>query len=1011
MLLCSKCGAGPSLFDTANWDGTEQSSEEESVDVTPSPLWMPGSPCGVEKRPPLRSNECESGSTTTEESVIRGPSCLSRLACSTPASRERDIDWESVSGSEDDSDSLGNVEKELIIESGPKRMPKISEEPRAPAKALGCVRDFQLDGPDVASQLSRTAARRQPKAKGVATQKLLRAAVLGDQLCSTLCEQDVQSIVASMEFFQYSGGEVVVQQGEVGCHFFATHSGELDIIVDGELVNTIGSGRSFGSLALLYNCPRNATVRARAHGAGVWGCDGRAFRQIVRANAQRYYQEHRSFVDSVTLFDGLSAQQKDRLGEAFLTESHQPGVDVVCEGQTERRMYLVKKGKLQVLVGGLAVSDLSGGDCFGERALLYDEPRCATVRTVTACELLCVTYGQLKAALGQDLSPRLLKRNLLLTGLKNSPVFARFSPTQQLALVEKMRFESYSAYAPVDLVDFGIVIDGDVLAPLSRLTNLGAKVLRRGQWFGDVSLVEGPNRQVEEQRRAARGSLVAKLFSNLVDERNEKEGHSVQDLGQLTAGSKGCSLALLTAENLAAALRDLGIAGIEGAGCALDYARRVQALSEVYIFQHLSQRQTSTLVKALMMQQYSKGAYVIREGEQGNTFHVVAKGELGVFVQGKRIHTLSKGGYFGERALLCDEPRAASVQVLSDSADVWSIERSTFKRIVKGRLKEHLMQAVVLHEPQVTLKDLKHIRILGKGSFGVVRLVEHKRTGARYALKRINKTGGVLPPELLYECEMLAELDHPLMVYLVNTMETPKNVYMLTELLNGGDLFGALKKLGWALPAEQARFYAGCMAICLEALHSRGIVYRDLKPQNIMLDSQGYPKLIDFGTAKRLKGCRTFTAIGTPYYIAPEILEGKGYGTEVDMWSFGVVVYEMVCGRYPFGDGVNDVNRVYQEVLKGPLEFPKHAKSRPAKAFIEALLKRKSEERLGSGLRGWEEVREAEFFKSGDSGGHSFFDQIMGRELEPPLVPNLRPGDDAKDPKEAQLSDAGEFAT
>mmetsp|Transcript_142648 Transcript_142648/g.443671 ORF Transcript_142648/g.443671 Transcript_142648/m.443671 type:complete len:318 (+) Transcript_142648:3-956(+) len=316
------------------------------------------------------------------------------------------------------------------------------------------------------------------------------------------------------------------------------------------------------------------------------------------------------------------------------------------------------------------------------------------------------------------------------------------------------------------------------------------------------------------------------------------------------------------------------------------------------------------------------------------------------------------------------------------------------------------MHRVMLHDPHVTLKDLRHLKVLGKGSFGVVRLVEHVRSGVKYALKRINKVGGVLPPELVCECEMLAELDHPLMVYLVNTMETPRNVYMLTELLSGGDLFGALRKLGWALPVEQARFYVGCMAIALEALHSRGIVYRDLKPQNIMLDSQGYPKLIDFGTAKRLAGSRTYTAIGTPYYIAPEILEGRGYGTEVDMWSFGVVVYEIVCGKYPFGDGINDVNKVYQEVLKGPLRFPPHAKSPEAKELIEGLLRRKSEDRLGSGLRGWEEVREAKFF----SAGPSFFDRLMSRELEPPLVPEQGSEDGGRPEKETErLSDADEF--
>merc|ERR1719313_2610357 len=103
-------------------------------------------------------------------------------------------------------------------------------------------------------------------------------------------------------------------------------------------------------------------------------------------------------------------------------------------------------------------------------------------------------------------------------------------------------------------------------------------------------------------------------------------------------------------------------------------------------------------------------------------------------------------------------------------------------------------------------------------------------------------------------------------------------------------------------------FYIGCLVLALETLHERSIVFRDLKPENVMLDVQGYLKLIDFGIAKKLEtgGGRAFTMIGTPHYMAPEVIRGKGYGSEVDIWGLGVILYELVCGFLPFGEDLDD---------------------------------------------------------------------------------------------------------
>lgn len=137
-------------------------------------------------------------------------------------------------------------------------------------------------------------------------------------------------------------------------------------------------------------------------------------------------------------------------------------------------------------------------------------------------------------------------------------------------------------------------------------------------------------------------------------------------------------------------------------------------------------------------------------------------------------------------------------------------------------------------------------------------------------------------------------------------------------------MFDVIREIG-LLSKQVARFYIGSLILAIEYLHMKNVIYRDLKPENVMVEGTGYLKLIDMGTAKKLKssnGYRTFTIIGTPHYMAPEVMKGKGYTFSVDIWTLGVLLFEFTCGNLPFGDDLDDPYEIHNMILSSDVRFP-----------------------------------------------------------------------------------------
>jgi len=426
----------------------------------------------------------------------------------------------------------------------------------------------------------------------------------------------------------------------------------------------------------------------------------------------------------------------------------------------------------------------------------------------------------------------------------------------------------------------------------------------------------------------------------------------------------------------------------------------------------LTPSEISKLAAAVDEEDFTPQSVIIREGEMGDTFYIIIEGVVKYFKQAEgEVGTGTAGDYFGHKALLTEDKRGATVTAetkvrcltvgrqdfvsLLGSLQELQKRGADFESIHKGEdqgenSEEYKYQKDILFEDleKKFASSNGHAReiVLGQGAFGRVQIVKNKQTGETYALKCLNKSQIIdnsLEAHVLDERKVMMMVDHPFILKLYSTFYDEKYVYFLLELCLGGELFTVLRKAG-RFAEKASKFYSAAVLQAFAHLHSKNIVYRDLKPENLMLDNKGYLKVVDFGLAKVVTD-KTWTLCGTPDYLAPEIILSRGHDKAVDYWALGVLTYEMTAGYVPFY--ADDPMDVYQLILDGDVKFPSHF-GRSTKDMIKQLLNQNVSKRLGSTKDGIQGIVKHRYFQGFDWEG------LLDYTLKPPLLPKVTSPED-----------------
>lgn len=801
---------------------------------------------------------------------------------------------------------------------------------------------------------------------------LVLNALKRDRFAAVLDDPDLEQVSLQMEVSEVSG--VVFREGAPADTVLVLQEGSLEVSVCGRHLETLGPGACVGSAGVLRKFHLHTVSTPSGISALVWSTSIHEICRLLNKWEEKHHAENWKLIERILLFDFLPDQQKARLSELPVrVQVFQAGDLVSSKGDMVSSIFVVKTGRLRGVLDPpghhptprLHAKYLPGdvvcsGCCLPQRRQF---PLRWHVVADTDCKMLSLDFQTLLQLFGDDLD-ECLQRAFMVFGLNQVPFMAGFSCTQKLLLAKAMEVAVYKPGETLVDVQFAVIFDGAMLVERDDVV----EELGHGDRYIDSTLFS-PQEEAER-----------------IDLDCPEDQAPLSEAARLVAGDAGLTVATLAGKGAAQAFKELGVSPVLSAEDTTDIALEVLQARRVSVLRHLSCNQIERLVKQLVPRVYACETLIFEQGEIGTAFYIIASGQVQVSIDGKPVRTLARHGHFGERALLFEEPRSASVRVLSVEAELWCLEKAAFVEVLTDHLREEIMRRIEIQDSNVELQDLTHVRVIGIGGFGNVRLVEDRHTGLRYALKQVKKVDGIVPDHVRGECGLLAEMDHPFILDIMNTYETSTSLYILMEYIMGGTLRHVIKVSG-ALDRAAACFYVGSLILVLEVLHDRNIVYRDLKPENVMVDSRGYVKLIDFGIAKRLdQDGRTFTCIGSPHYMAPEAILSRreGYGTEVDTWALGILLFELVCGCRPFGDGVKDKQEVFEAILKQALKFPESYSDECGRDLLQAMLQKSPENRLGDGVFGWDDIKEHPYFTEPSS---NLFDGIVERLVRPPYTP------------------------
>lgn len=684
-----------------------------------------------------------------------------------------------------------------------------------------------------------------------------------------------------------------------------------------------------------------------------------SFKPPVHKKSEALVEFFKKALHENFIFSTVRAENLQMLIDAFESFKVSKGTKIITEGEVGDYFYAIEEGTVDFTVAGENVGEAGAGKSFGGLALLYDCPRSATCVAKTDCALWRVDqetfrHIQINYAAKEGLDTKALLREV--------PFLKDLDEDYISRLAYAVTSESFTTGET-------IVTKGD-----------------EGDKFYVVKTGKVVIRDIEVGGKTFADQVGEKYFGERALVKNEPRAANVIALEDTQVFTISGAVFMDVLGNLS----DLIIRSND-----IRRLRGMVAFSESKI----SDQEYSMLVNLIKDVSFPAGSTIFKEGESlPGALYIVRSGQVTVTSTSENnTKVITDGGMFGEPYIYTVESTAVGTAVVDEDCVVGTITEKEIFSVLRSRRRLHdpngRAQSMVVKKV-IKYADLKKHRLLGVGTFGKVWLVSVKNAAKpeAYALK-IQRKRLLLDHKqvdgALREMTIMAQLDHPFIVKMVGAYQDNGAIMILLGLVQGGELFSLMKRSKKGrLGEDAAKFYAAGILEGLTHMHHRNILYRDLKPENVLIDADGYPVIVDLGFAKVVED-KTFTLCGTPWYIAPEVILGTGHGKGCDYWSHAVMVHEMITGITPFNDYGTDQMTLFKAIVHGKSKISRV--SMHATDMIKRVLMVKPALRLGCKAGGDMDLKKHPFYKTIN------WDELIEKSITPPWKPQLKDALDVSD--------------
>ena len=732
-------------------------------------------------------------------------------------------------------------------------------------------------------------------------------------------------------------------------YYFILEKGKLEYSTDEEIYE-LPKGNGISTQSLLENTKNNCYIKT-INKCYLFILPFEKYKKIANDYEKKRNNEILKYLQKCYFFSNLDIETQEKIAEISNFIDCEEKTLILEQHKLSDCIYLILKGKVFCSYNNLIIKAINEGDLFLETGIFNRVESFYSYLTDNETILLQIKYEDLIPIFKEQGIKNIIYK-IFEKVIKENKYLNQFINTEEIIKKVFLNFELKFYYQNIIMFNN----QKKILLPISGTIFKEKKMQELQNFIHSVNL--NYKNQIEK----------GKIYMDTII---KEESINYNILGD------ECIIFEIEFENLIPII-------------SFNQIKEISIKDLIFIlknnpqFNFLSSFTIFNLANSMKKKEYKQGDLILKNGPFSNKFFYIKEGEVQIVINEKEIKTLSNNNSFGD--ILSEKnsySRNANFFSLTKTI-IYTLNKKKYEEIVdkENPLFQTLKKLIVINDITINLNSLYYVKDIGRGSYGKVYLVCNEKR--YFAIKTVEIKSLYEKKEMakLYLSEKIisSSIEHPFIVHLFNTYKTRDYLFFLMEFVDGISLrkkINESKKKNQLKNYEETQFYGAILFSVLNYLQNKRIIHRDLKPDNIIINTNGYLKVIDFGVAKNLeKKDYTNTIIGTSYYMSPEVILGKPYNFNADYWSLGIILYEIYYGKLPFNKN-DEAKFLYENILNLKLYFSNDSKSENFNNLICNLLDKNQKNRISS----FKAIKNHKFFKNFD------FDALNKFMIKPQFIP------------------------